>query len=160
MANSRRKTLSEESSYEPDELDTGYIYYNETVIDHFLNPRNIGELKNPDGMATVGDPFCGDYLRATIRVGDGRIREFKFLTQGCPGAIATSSIATEVAIGKTLTQALELNDNDVIQAAGGIPARKVHCSLLAIRALHEAIRDYLARNEDQKGDRDETANDH
>ena len=142
--------MSEENSYEPDEMDTGYIYYNEKVIDHFLNPRNVGEVENPDGMATVGDPTCGDFLRATIRVHDGRVRDFKFLTQGCPGAIATSSIATEVAIGKTLAEALELNDNDVIKAAGGIPARKVHCSLLAIRGLHEAIREYLARNNKEK----------
>lgn len=143
--------LSEESTYEPDEMDTGYIYYNEKVIDHFMNPRNIGEVENPDGVATVGDPTCGDFLRATIRVEDGRVQGFKFLTQGCPGAIATSSIATEIAIGKTLAEALELNDNDVIKAAGGIPARKVHCSLLAIRALHEAIRQYLARHDEERG---------
>lgn len=148
----RGRTLSEERSYEPDEMDTGYIYYNENVIDHFLNPRNVGAVENPDGMATVGDPICGDFLRATIRVKDGRVCDFKFLTQGCPGAIATSSIATEVAIGKTLAEALELNDNDVINAAGGIPARKVHCSLLAIRALHEAIHEYLARNDNEKWD--------
>lgn len=152
--------MSEENSYEPDELDTGYIYYNDKVIDHFLNPRNIGEVENPDGMATVGDPTCGDFLRATIRVEDGRIREFKFLTQGCPGAIATSSIATEVAIGKTLAEALELNDNDVIKAAGGIPARKVHCSLLAIHGLHEAIRAYLARNDTGESDSHEAAHGH
>jgi len=156
----RVETLPEERSYEPDEMDTGYIYYNEKVIDHFLNPRNIGEVENPDGVATVGDPICGDFLRATIRVEDGRVREFKFLTQGCPGAIATSSIATEVAIGKTLPEALELNDNDVVKAAGGIPARKVHCSLLAIRALHEAIRDYLARQGNGKGDGHEAADNH
>lgn len=135
--------MSDKRSYEPDEGDAGYIYYNDKVIDHFLNPRNIGEIENPDGMATVGDPTCGDFLRATIRVEDGRIHEFKFLTQGCPAAIATSSIATEVAIGKTLKEALKLNDNDVIVSAGGIPARKAHCSLLAIRALHEAIHQYL-----------------
>lgn len=152
--------MSEENSYEPDELDTGYIYYNDKVIDHFLNPRNIGQVENPDGIAIVGDPTCGDFLRATIRVEDGRIREFKFLTQGCPGAIATSSIATEVAIGKTLAEALELNDNDVIKAAGGIPARKVHCSLLAIHALHEAIRAYLARNDTGKSDSHEAAHGH
>jgi nitrogen fixation NifU-like protein len=85
--------LSEDSPYEPDEAHTGYICYNEKVIDHFLNPRNVGEVDNPDGIATVGDPACGDYLRATIRVENGRILDFKFLTQGCPAAIATSSIA-------------------------------------------------------------------
>jgi nitrogen fixation NifU-like protein len=136
-------------------MNGGYIYYNDKVIDHFLNPRNVGEIANPDGLATVGDPTCGDYLRATIRVDDGRIQEFRFLTQGCPAAIATSSIATEVALGKTLEEALELNDNDVIVAAGGIPARKAHCSLLAIRALHEAIRRYLAQEDGEKGNRHE-----
>ncbi len=142
--------MSEESSYDADAMDTGYISYNEKVIDHFLNPRNIGELENPDGIVTVGDPTCGDYMRITIRIEEGRVREFKFLTQGCPAAIATSSIATEVAIGKTLSEALDLNDNDVIKAAGGIPARKAHCSLLAIRGLHAAIRQYLARQDREK----------
>jgi len=141
-------------------MDTGYIYYNETVIDHFLHPRNIGEVENPDGMATVGDPMCGDYMRVTIRVEEGRVIDFKFLTQGCPAAIATSSIATEVAIGKTLAEALELNDNDVINAAGGIPAKKAHCSLLAIRGLHEAIREYLTRNARKKGEGHEAVDDH
>jgi nitrogen fixation NifU-like protein len=139
-------------------MDTGYIYYNETVIDHFLHPRNIGEVERPDGVATVGDPVCGDFMRVTIRVEDGHVAEFKFLTQGCPGAIATSSIATEVAIGRTLAEALRLSDNDVIKAAGGIPASKAHCSLLAIRGLHEAIHQYLARAD--KGKQDEAADDH
>ena len=141
--------MSEQSPDEPDELDRGYIYYNEKVIDHFLHPRNIGELENPDGVATVGDPVCGDFMQVTIRVKDGCVSEFKFLTQGCPAAIATSSIATEVAIGKRLAEALELNDNDVIKAAGGIPAKKAHCSLLAIRGLQEAIRQYLDRERHQ-----------
>ena len=152
--------MAEESSYEPDEMEPGYICYNDRVIDHFLNPRNVGEIDNPDGLATVGDPACGDYLRATIRVQHGRICDFKFLTQGCPAAIATSSIATEAAIGKTLEEALDLNDNDVIIAAGGIPARKAHCSLLAIRALHEAIRQYLAQSNGEKGKVNEAADDH
>ena len=142
--------MAEEHSYEPDEMDTGYIYYNETVIDHFLHPRNIGEVERPDGVATVGDPVCGDLMRVSIRVKDNHVVEFKFLTQGCPGAIATSSIATEVTIGKTLAEALKLSDNDVIEAAGGIPASKAHCSLLAIRGLHEAIQQYLTREDTEK----------
>jgi nitrogen fixation NifU-like protein len=112
------------------------------LIDHFTHPRNVGEIENPDAMAVVGDPTCGDYVRVYINVRDGKISDSKFLTMGCPGAIATSSIATELAIGKTLEEALKLTDNDVIQAAGGIPARKAHCSLLAIRGLHEAILNY------------------
>lgn len=127
-----------------EELDdsVGYLIYNEILIDHFLNPRNIGEIENPDVVTTVGDPACGDFIRVYLKVEDGRITAFKFLTQGCPGAISTSSIATELAIGKTLDEALKLTDNDVIRAAGGIPARKAHCSLLAIRGLHQAIAEY------------------
>jgi len=122
--------------------ETGYLVYNKTLIDHFMHPRNVGEIENPDAVAVVGDPACGDYVRVCIKVRDGKISDFKFLTQGCPGAISTSSIATELAIGKTLEEALQLTDNDVIEAAGGIPARKAHCSLLAIKGLHQAIANY------------------
>jgi nitrogen fixation NifU-like protein len=133
------------SSLSPEEsLDenVGYLVYNETLIDHFMHPRNVGEIENPDAMEVVGDPTCGDFIRVYLKVEDGKISAFKFLTQGCPGAISTSSIATELAIGKTLEEALKLTDNDVIHAAGGIPARKAHCSLLAIRGLHEALLNY------------------
>jgi nitrogen fixation NifU-like protein len=122
--------------------EVGYLVYNETLIDHFTHPRNVGEIENPDAMAVVGDPTCGDYVRVYINVKDGKIYDFKFLTMGCPGAISTSSIATELAIGKTLEEALKLTDNDVIEAAGGIPARKAHCSLLAIKGLHQAVLNY------------------
>ena len=122
--------------------EVGYLVYNETLIDHFMHPRNVGEIESPDAMAVVGNPTCGDFIRVYIKVRDGKISDFKFLTMGCPGAISTSSIATELAIGKTLEEALQLIDNDVIQAAGGIPARKAHCSLLAIRGLHQAISNY------------------
>ncbi len=127
-----------------EELDdsVGYLIYNEILIDHFLHPRNVGEIEDPDAVATVGDPTCGDFIRVYLKVEDGKISAFKFLTQGCPGAISTSSIATELAIGKSLDEALQLTDNDVIKAAGGIPARKAHCSLLAIRGLHKAIAHY------------------
>jgi nitrogen fixation NifU-like protein len=126
--------------------EVGYLVYNETMIDHFTHPRNVGEIENPDGMAVVGDPTCGDYVRVFIKVNDGKISDFKFLTMGCPGAISTSSIATELAIGKSLEEALRLTDNDVIKAAGGIPARKAHCSLLAIKGLHQAISNYKQKN--------------
>jgi nitrogen fixation NifU-like protein len=131
---------AEETEQFSDEV--GYLVYNETMIDHFMHPRNVGEIENPDAMAVVGDPTCGDFIRVSLKVEDGKISAFKFLTQGCPGAISTSSIATELAIGKTIEEALKLTDNDVIQAANGIPARKAHCSLLAIRALHQAITQY------------------
>jgi len=122
--------------------DAGYLIYNDTLIDHFMHPRNVGEMENSDAMAVVGDPACGDFVRVYLKVEKDTISAFTFLTQGCPGAISTSSIATELAIGKTLDEALKLTDNDVIHAAGGIPARKAHCSLLAIRALHQAIQNY------------------
>jgi len=130
--------------------EVGYLVYNETLMDHFMHPRNIGEIENPDAMAEVGDPACGDFIRVYIRVEGEKISVFKFLTQGCPGAISTSSIATELAIGKTLEEALKLTDNDVIDAAGGIPARKAHCSLLAIRGLHQAIQNYLEKQGEAK----------
>ncbi len=140
-----------------EELDdsVGYLIYNEILIDHFLHPRNVGEIEDPDAVATVGDPTCGDFIRVYLKVEDGRISAFKFLTQGCPGAISTSSIATELAIGKSLDEALQLTDNDVIKAAGGIPARKAHCSLLAIRGLHQAILNYRTglRPSDEKPER-------
>jgi nitrogen fixation NifU-like protein len=129
--------------------EVGYLVYNETLIDHFTHPRNVGEIVNPDAMAVVGDPTCGDFIRVYINVRDGRISDFKFLTMGCPGAISTSSIATELSIGKTLEEALSLTDNDVIQAAGGIPARKAHCSLLAIRGLHEAVANYQKKQAEE-----------
>jgi len=130
----------------PPDSDFGYISYNETVIDHFMNPRNVGVIDDPDGHAVVGDPTCGDYIEVCIKVEGKRIVDFKFLVSGCPGAISTSSIATELAVGKTIQEATDLTDNDVIVAAGGIPARKAHCSLLAIRGLHQAIQDYLSKN--------------
>ncbi len=130
----------------PSDSDIGYISYNETVIEHFMNPRNVGFIDDPDGHAVVGDPTCGDYIEVCIKVEGKRIVDFKFLVSGCPGAISTSSIATELAIGKTIEEAMALTDNDVIVAAGGIPARKAHCSLLAIRGLNQAIQDYLSRN--------------
>ena len=130
--------------------EVGYLVYNETLMDHFMHPRNVGDIEHPDAMAEVGDPTCGDFIRVYLMVEGEKISVFKFLTQGCPGAISTSSIATELAIGKTLEEALELTDNDVIKTAGGIPARKAHCSLLAIRGLHQAIQNYLEKQREAK----------
>jgi nitrogen fixation NifU-like protein len=151
--------LEEDKSNLPPEesLDenAGYLVYNETLIDHFMHPRNVGEIENPDAMAVVGDPTCGDFIRVYLKVEAGKISAFKFLTQGCPGAISTSSIATELAVGKTLEEALQLTDNDVIEAVGGIPARKAHCSLLAIRGLHQAILNYQENVVIARSDNDE-----
>ena len=133
-------------SQEESAPEFGYISYKETIIDHFMNPRNVGLIEDPDGHGVVGDPTCGDYIEVSLRVEGDKIADFKFLMSGCPAAIATSSIATELAIGKTIQEAMAMTDNDVIVAAGGIPARKAHCSLLAIRGLHQAIQDYLNRS--------------
>jgi nitrogen fixation NifU-like protein len=104
-----------------------------------IQPAGIEES---DGQAVVRDPTCGDYIEVFIKVEGERIVDFKFLISGCPAAIATSSIATELAIGKTIQEAMVMTDNDVIVAAGGIPPRKAHCSLLALRGLRQAIQDY------------------
>ena len=118
------------------------LYYNDLVIDHFTNPRNVGELENPDAEVVVGDPTCGDQMKVAIKVVDNKIFDIKFKSYGCPGAIATSSMLTELAKGKSITEAQELTDDDVIIALGGVPARKRHCSLLGVTGLLAAITDY------------------
>ncbi|MBC7340123.1 MAG: iron-sulfur cluster assembly scaffold protein [Firmicutes bacterium] len=117
--------------------------YAEKVIDHFLNPRNVGCIPEADGVGTLGDPSCGDYLRIYIKVRDGRLDDVKFEVFGCPAAIATSSILTEMVKGKTLEEALQVTDQDVAAELGGLPEWKLHCSNLGAEALHQAIRDYL-----------------
>ncbi len=122
------------------------LFYNETVIDHFTSPRNVGEIDNPDGFALVGDPACGDQMKLWIRVEGGYILDIKFKSFGCPGAIATSSMATMLAMGMHIDDARLLTDDDVVRALGGIPANKEHCSLMGVGALHAAIRDYEQRS--------------
>jgi nitrogen fixation NifU-like protein len=123
------------------------LYYNELVLDHFTRPRNAGELPpaETDGFGLVGDPSCGDQLKLWISVRDGRITRIGFKSFGCPGAIATSSMLTELARGKTVEEARRITDDDVIEALGGIPERKRHCSLLGVRGLHAALADWEAR---------------
>jgi len=135
--------------YEKEDDETSPFYepmvYTAKAMEHFRNPRNVGQVEKPDGKGVFGDPSCGDYIEVTIRVeekGD-RLQEVKFLVYGCAGAIATSSVMTELAIGKTLNEALSLADDDVIQALGGLPKKKQHCSLLGLQALQQAIGDYL-----------------
>jgi nitrogen fixation NifU-like protein len=124
------------------------LFYNEIVIEHFTNPRNVGELENPDGEAVVGDPTCGDQMKVHIRVDSNIIVDIKFKSYGCPGAIATSSMVTELAKAKSTDEALMITDDDVVLSVGGIPERKKHCSLLGIKALQEAINDYLRKARD------------
>jgi nitrogen fixation NifU-like protein len=131
---------------EPDSFPAGPIlFYNETVIEHFMHPRNVGELENPDGEAVVGDPTCGDQMKVSIRVDNGIISDIKFKSFGCPGAISTSSMVTELAKGKSTVEALMITDDDVVLALGGIPAHKKHCSLLGVQAVQQAIQDYLKK---------------
>jgi len=119
--------------------------YTEKVLDHFRNPRNIGEIKNADGVGTVGNPVCGDVMTIYIKVKNNIIQDIKFKTYGCAAAIASSSIATEMVKGKTLDEALKLTRNDVAEELGGLPAYKLHCSNLAADALRKAIKDYKTK---------------
>ena len=120
--------------------------YSEKVLDHFMKPRNVGEIENPSGVGEVGNAKCGDIMRITIDVDENdRIRDVKFRTFGCGAAIATSSMATEMVIGKTLDEALEVTNQAVAEALDGLPAVKMHCSNLAADALHEAIKDYISK---------------
>ena len=120
------------------------LFYNETVIDHFTNPRNVGELteKDIDGFGLVGDPACGDQMKLWICVRSSRIDKIAFKSYGCPGAIATSSMLTDLAKGRTIEEAKCITDDDVVEALGGIPEKKKHCSLLGVLALQAAIRDW------------------
>jgi len=116
--------------------------YTEKVMDYFLHPRNMGEISDPDGIGMVGNPTCGDVMYLYIKVKDGKIADIRFKTMGCAAAIATSSMLTELAKGKTLKEAKKLSRNDVANALGGLPPIKMHCSNLAADALRKAIEDY------------------
>jgi nitrogen fixation NifU-like protein len=124
--------------------------YSDKVLDHFKNPRNVGEIKDADGVGTVGNPVCGDMMTMYIKVKDDRITDIKFKTYGCGAAIATSSMTTELAKGKTVDEALEITRQSVADALEGLPPVKMHCSNLAADALHEAIKDYKKRKEAKK----------
>lgn len=116
--------------------------YSEKVMDHFSNPRNVGEIEDADGVGTEGNPTCGDLMTIYIKVEDGIITDIKFKTFGCAAAIATSSMITEMALGKTIEEALKITRNDVADELEGLPPVKMHCSNLAADALRAAIEDY------------------
>lgn len=121
--------------------------YSEKVMDHFQNPRNVGEMENPSGVGTVGNAKCGDIMRMYLDIdGNGIIKEAKFKTFGCGAAVATSSMATELVAGKTVQEALEVTNKAVMEALDGLPPVKVHCSLLAEQAIHAALWDYAQKN--------------
>ncbi len=116
--------------------------YGPVVIDHFTHPRNMGEMENPDGVGEAKNPVCGDSMRLYIKVDSGRIVDVKFLTFGCGAAIASSSLATEMIKGKTIEEALQIKDEDIVKALGGLPEAKIHCSVLAEMAIRAAVEDY------------------
>jgi nitrogen fixation protein NifU and related proteins len=120
--------------------------YSEKVMEHFNNPHNVGVIENADGVGEVGNPVCGDVMKITIKVADDKLTDIKFQTLGCGAAIATSSIITEMARGKTLDEAAHITKKDVADELGGLPPAKMHCSVLATDGLKVAIDDYLVKN--------------
>ena len=120
--------------------------YNEKVIETFQNPKNVGEIENPDGIGKVGNATCGDIMQITLRIKDDVIVDAKFKTFGCAAAIATSSTATEMVKGMTVDEALKLTNKRVVDALGGLPAQKLHCSVLAEEAIKKAIEDYREKH--------------
>ena len=121
--------------------------YSEKVMDHFLHPRNIGEIPDASGIGNVGNPVCGDIMRLYIKVKDDRITDVKFKTFGCGAAISTSSMVTEMVKGKLIDEALAITNKAVAEALGGLPAVKMHCSVLAEEALKSAIEDYRKKQQ-------------
>ena len=120
--------------------------YSEKVMDHFMNPRNVGEIENASGVGTVGNAKCGDIMKVYLDIQDGVIKDAKFKTFGCGAAVATSSMATELVIGKTIEEALKITNRSVAEALDGLPPVKMHCSLLAEESLHAALWDYAKKN--------------
>jgi nitrogen fixation NifU-like protein len=125
--------------------------YSEKVMEHFQNPRNMGEIEDPDGVGDVGNPKCGDMMRLTLKIDPGTqtITDIKFKTFGCGAAIATSSMITELVKGKTLDEALQVSNKTVVEALGGLPPVKMHCSVLAEQGIAAAIIDYFKRHPEQ-----------
>jgi nitrogen fixation NifU-like protein len=124
--------------------------YNEKVMEHFRNPHNMGEIPDADGIGTVGNPVCGDLMTIYIKVKNNRLEDIKFKTFGCGAAIATSSMTTDLAKGKTLEEAMKITRADVADSLGGLPPIKMHCSNLAADALHAAIEDYYKKQKEAK----------
>ena len=120
--------------------------YSEKVMDHFTNPRNVGELENASGVGTVGNAKCGDIMKMYLKIKDDRIEDVKFETFGCGSAIASSSMATELIKGKTIEEALAVTNKQVVDALGGLPAYKLHCSVLAEESIKAAVKNYYDRN--------------
>lgn len=123
-----------------------YTLYNPTVMDHFLNPRNMGDLKDADGIGEVGAAACGDIMKISLKIKDGKIEDARFKTFGCGSAIASSSMATELIKGRSIEEALSFTNQQVVDALGGLPPVKIHCSVLAEEAIKAALEDYVKRH--------------
>ncbi|ODS29839.1 MAG: iron-sulfur cofactor synthesis protein [Candidatus Scalindua rubra] len=124
--------------------------YSEKVMDHFMNPRNMGEIKDADAVGTVGNPACGDVMRLYLKVEDDKISDAKFKTFGCGAAIATSSMATEMIKNRTMDEALQITNEAVAEALDGLPPNKMHCSVLAQEAIEAAIKDYRGKSDNNQ----------
>ncbi len=124
--------------------------YNQKVLDHFLHPRNVGEIEHADGYARIGDPTCGDFIKVWLRIENETIVDFKYKVFGCWGAISTTSVVSELAIGKSIQEATKITDDDVVQALGGIPENKQHCSLLGVQGLRAALADFILKDNHRK----------
>jgi nitrogen fixation NifU-like protein len=133
-----------------EEIKMANVGYSKKVMEHFMNPRNVGVIENPDGYGKVGNPVCGDVMEIYIKVKDDIITDIKFRTFGCGSAIATSSMVTELAKGKHIDEAVKITRGDVASELEGLPPQKMHCSNLAADALHEAIKDYKNRRQKKK----------
>ncbi len=125
-------------------------FYSEKVMDHFSNPRNVGEIENADGIGSVGNPTCGDIMQLSLKIKDGIIEDVKFKTFGCGAAIATSSMMTELVKGKPIEEAVKISNKTVAEALDGLPPVKMHCSVLAEEALGSALEDYFTKNPDKR----------
>lgn len=123
-----------------------YTLYNQTVMDHFMNPRNMGDLKDADGVGEVGAAACGDIMKISLKIKDGKIEDARFKTFGCGSAIASSSMATELIKGRSIDEAMNFSNQEVVDALGGLPPVKIHCSVLAEEALKAALEDYLKKH--------------
>jgi nitrogen fixation NifU-like protein len=127
-------------------MSDSYTLYNPTVMDHFLNPRNMGDLKDADGIGEVGAAACGDIMKISLKIKDGKIEDARFKTFGCGSAIASSSMATELIKGRSIEEALSFTNQQVVDALGGLPPVKIHCSVLAEEAIKAALEDYVHRH--------------
>jgi len=132
--------------------------YSDKVMEHFNNPRNVGQIEDPDGVGKVGNPVCGDVMKMFLKIEDNIIKDIKFKTFGCGAAVATSSIVSEIAKGKSLEEAKEISNKTVAEALDGLPSQKMHCSNLAADALHDAIADYLGEKDESDDENEEEIN--